>query len=173
MQHALRTASSSLVPVAAADEDGLCELLWHPDVRRYLCDDVVLPLEVVRQSIVDSQDRSSSAAYWRIATDEMPLAGMVGLRPPSTASLALRAIGWRSRELIVALDPRCWGRGLAQEAVTAMLDHAGRDGVTFALVALVDVPNERSHRLMQRCGFHELGRAPGPVHELIVYERAV
>lgn len=173
VHEALRARGLALVPVAPGDEDHLCGLLWHPDVRRYLCDDVLLPREEVRQSIAESQDPSSGTSYWRIATVAGVFVGMVGLRPPSTASLALRAIGWRSRELIIALEPRCWGRGLANEAVAAMVVHAGRDGVTFALVASVDGPNDRSHRLMRRCGFEELGRAPGPAHPLVVYERAV
>lgn len=169
----LHAAHLRLVPVAVADEDRLCHLLWHPDVRRYLCDDVVLSREAVRQSIAESLDPSSGSAYWRITTNEEPFAGMVGLRPPSTASLALRAIGWRSRELVIALDPRFWGRGLAQEAVAAMTDYSAGDGVTFALVASVDGPNARSHKLMQRCGFQVLGCVAGPAHPLTVYERPV
>lgn len=169
----LQTSRLSLAPVGGQDEDRLCSLLWHQDVRRFLCDDALLPRETVRQSIADSLEPSSGTSCWRIATQAEAFAGMIGLHPPSTASLALRAIGWRSRELIIALDPRYWGQGLAQEAVGAVADFAGRDGVTFALVALVDVPNERSHRLMQRCAFQELGRAPGPRHQLVVYERAV
>ena len=173
MAIALHTRRLSLVPVVAGYEDQVCELLWHQDVRRFLCDDSLLPRETVRQSIGESSDPSSGTSYWRMATQADAFIGLVGLRPPSTASLALRAIGWRSRELIIALDPRWWGQGLASEAVGAVADLAGRDGVTFALVGCVDAPNIASHRLMQRCGFHELGRAPGPRHELIVYERAV
>ena len=169
----LQTPRLTLTPVEMQDEERICALLWHAEVRRYLCDDLLLPRETIRQSIADSCDPSSGIAYWRIASGTSDFVGMVGLRPPSTASLALRAIGWRSRELIIALDPGFWGRGLAGEAVAALADYAGRDGVTFALVACVDEPNARSHRLMQRCGFHELGRAPGPRHELVVYERAV
>lgn len=173
MHETLQASGSTIVPVTHADEDRLCALLWHPEVRRYLCDDLLLPRETVRQSIAESQDPSSGTAYWRMETAAEDFIGLVGLRPPSTASLALRAIGWRSRELIIALDPRLWGRGLAQEAVAAMIDYAGRDGVTFALVASVDEPNMRSHKLMRRCGFEVLGRVAGQAHPLTVYERAV
>lgn len=169
----LNTPRLTIAPVGARDEDCLCELLWHPDVCRYLCDGARLPREGVRQSIAESCDASSGTSYWRIATETQPCVGMVGLRPPSIASLALRAIGWRSRELIIALDPRYWGQGLAQETVAAVADYAGRDGVTFALVAGVDVPDARSHGLMQRCGFLELGRSSRAAHPIVIYERAL
>jgi RimJ/RimL family protein N-acetyltransferase len=39
------------------------------------------------------------------------------------------------------------------------------------LVAAVDEPNERSHRLMLRCRFSGIGRGPGPKHKLVFYER--
>ena len=73
--------------------------------------------------MAESCDASSGTSYWRMATETQPCVGIVGLRPPSMASLALRAIGWRSRELIIALDPRYWGQGLAQETVAAIADY--------------------------------------------------
>ncbi|MDX2155349.1 MAG: GNAT family protein [Hyphomicrobiaceae bacterium] len=162
-----------LVPVTPGDADRICALLWHPDVRRHLCDDALMPRSEIEAAIADSLDPSSLTAYWRLATESDEFAGMVGLQPPSTASLALRAIGWRSRELIVALEPRWWGRGLAREAVGAVATCAARDGVTFAIVACVDLANERSHRLMLRCGFQELGRSRGATAGVVVYEMAV
>jgi RimJ/RimL family protein N-acetyltransferase len=173
MELSLHTPRLTIAPIRARDEECLCELLSHPDVCRHLCDGVRLPREGVRQLTAESCDASSGTSYWRMATETQPCVGMVGLRPPSMASLALRAIGWRSRELIIALHPRYWGQGLAKETVAAIADYAGRDGVTFALVAGVDVPDTRSHRLMQRCGFLELGRRSGATHPIVIYERAL
>ncbi len=149
----------------------MCELLWLPDVRRYLCDYAELPRASVREMIADSLDASSMTAYWRIANDASDMIGLIGLRPPSLVANRLRTIGWRSLEIVVALDPRFWRSGFAAEAVKAVAEHAGADGVTFALVAGVDEPNVRAHALMRRCGFVELGRAAGPAHQLLVYER--
>ena len=162
-----------ITAVTSADADAICALLHHPDVRRYLCDDTLIPREDVVRSIVESLDPSSLTRYWIIVTADGQRAGLVGVRPPSTAAMRLRPIGWRSLELVVALDPAHWGRGYAREAIETVAEHAGRDGVTFALLAAVDMPNTRSHRLMQACDFAELGRVRGAVHELVVYERAV
>ena len=162
-----------LLPLTTGDLDAICSLLWLPEVRHHLFDDSLVPREVVAGIIRDSADPSSITAFWRIATAADDVIGLIGLRPPATTFLALRAIGWRSLELVVALDPRFWGRGLASQAVAAVAEHAGRDGVTFALVAGVDEGNLRSHALMRRCRFHELGGVAGPDRPLVVYERAV
>lgn len=169
----LHTQRLHLVPVEAGDADRLCSLLCQPEVRRYLCDDTEVPRSDVAAWIADSLDLSSITTFWRIATQASDFIGLAGLRPPTTASLALRAIGWRSLELVIAIDSQSWRRGLASEAVEAVCELAGRDGVTFALVASVDEPNERSHALMRRCNFQLLGRAAGRIHPLLVYERAV
>jgi RimJ/RimL family protein N-acetyltransferase len=173
MSETIQTERLRLTPVAAGDVDELCALLHQPDVRRYLFDGEIVSRDTVAGWIAESRDPASGTSLWRIAAEDETCAGLAGLRPPSVASLRLRAIGWRSREIVIALDPGHWGRGLACEVVEALALHAGADGVTFALVAGVDAPNERSHRLMQRTGFGELGRVPGPAHTLVVYERAV
>lgn len=160
-----------LAPVTESDEAWLWDLLARPEVRRYLLDDAVLPRNDVAAMIADSMASTSATAYWRISLGENDVGGIIGVRAPSRASLALRAIGWRSLEVVIALAPGLWGQGLAREAVEAVARHAGQDGVTFALVGCVDAPNERSCRLMRRCGFYELGRVNGPLYPLIVYER--
>lgn len=167
-----------LHPANDRDIDGFCALLWQSQVRRYLCDDQLMPRDEVAAAIRESCDPASITAYWRIerggaGSSNDQRIGVAGIRPPSRDSLKLRAIGWRSLELIIALDPAHWNHGYAHEAVEAIAAELGRDGVTFAMVAAVDVPNERSHRLMRRCSFVELGRAPGPGHELVIYERAL
>ena len=170
---AIRTARLNLVPVTLNDEPALTRLLHSPEVRRYLSDATLVPRATVAGWIAESCDPASGTCYWRIETPDDLVAGLVGLKPPSTATLALRAIGWRSRELVIALGPEHWGQGFAAEAVDAAVQHGLSDGVTFAIVSAVDAPDARSHRLMARCGFAELGRIAGPVQPIIVYERSV
>lgn len=173
MPPAILTERLSFRPVVGSDESSICAMLWAPDVRRQLSDGALVARETVRAEIAESLDPASITSFWIISGQTGENIGLAGLRPPTTSALRLRAIGWRSLELFVALEPRFWGKGYASEAVDAVAAHAGRDGVTFALVASVDEPNQRAHRLMQQCRFHVLGHAAGPVHPKIVYERAV
>ncbi|MEZ5818832.1 MAG: GNAT family N-acetyltransferase [Hyphomicrobiaceae bacterium] len=172
MTGAIRGGHLQLAPVKTGDLDAICALLWTPEVRCYLCDDVLMPRETVAASIAESLDSSSVTRYWQICTDEDGPVGLVGLRPPSTATLALRAIGWRSIELIIALHPGHWGKGLASEAVARVVEDGLADGVTFAVLGAVDQANARACRLMQRCGFAELGRISEGMRPIIVYERS-
>ena len=173
MSHTLTSRRLRLISVAHTDIDRVTVLLHEPDVRRYLCDDTLLPRDHIARIVAASLDPASGTTYWRIATPTHALAGIIGLQPPSIAVGRLRPIGWRSRELLVALDPGLWGTGLATKAIDAVADHALADGVTFALLGAVDEPNVRSHRLMARCAFAELGRVPGPRHTRVVYERSL
>jgi RimJ/RimL family protein N-acetyltransferase len=173
MANVLTGRHVQLIPVAATDIDRMLSLLHRPQVRQYLCDDTLLPREHVESCLSASLDPACATDFWRIATTAHDFAGIIGLQPPSVAVARLRPIGWRSRELSIALDPELWGRGLARDAIEVVADHALADGVTFALLGAVDEPNVRSRDLMTRCGFVELGRVAGPRHTLVVYERSV
>ena len=173
MSITLHAERITLVPVVHEDTEAILDLLHLPEVRRYLCDDTLVSPNFVEEAVADSLDRGSLTSYWRIEAEGDELIGLIGLRPQMLDALRLRGIGWRSLELIVALDPIYWGRGLASDAIEAVADYAGKDGVTFALVAGVDEPNERSHRLMRRSRFHPLGHIAGPAHMNVVYERMV
>ncbi len=173
MPRPIRTQNLKLVPVRTSDVAAIVALLSQPDVRRYLCDDALLRLDYVNTWVAESLEAASVTTLWRVeaATDE--LIGIVGLKPPVTAAARLRAIGWRSLQLFIALEPRYWRRGLASEAVEAMAAVAGKDGVTFALLATVGYQNLRLNALMRRCGFVELGRLPAPANPMVVYERTL
>lgn len=73
-----------------------------------------------------------------------------------------RAIGkagfHRLPEIGFILDPAYWGRGLAREALTAVLDHVFATRPIPAAEADVDPRNEASLRLLDRLGFEERGR---------------
>ncbi|HEX4892478.1 MAG TPA: GNAT family N-acetyltransferase [Hyphomicrobiaceae bacterium] len=169
MPRPIETRRLRLTPVAVGDEDWIGSLFGMPEIRRHLGERALQPHEIV----VSSGDPASIMAFWTIGTGSGERIGLIGLRPPSTSALRLRAIGWRSLELFVALDPQFWGCGLAREAIETVAAEAGQDGVTFALVAVVDEANARAHRLMQRCGFLELGKASEGSLPLVIYERAL
>jgi ribosomal-protein-alanine N-acetyltransferase len=56
-------------------------------------------------------------------------------------------------ELAYGLAPGYRGRGLATEAVTALVDHATRDPRVTSVVATTRADNHRSARVLERCGF--------------------
>lgn len=167
MADAIATPRLKLVPVVVGDAARLGAMAGCADP----CGSS--SAKAIATAIADSLDDGSITAFWRIATEGADCIGLIGLTPPATASLALRAIGWRSLELVVLLDERFRGRGLASEAVAAVAQYAGCDGVTFALVASIAEGDERARRLMARCSFTELGRVPDPACPLVIYERVV
>lgn len=73
-----------------------------------------------------------------------------------------RAIGkagfHRLPEIGFIIDPAFWGRGLAREAVSAVLEHVFEARGVALAEADVDPRNEASLRLLERLGFEERGR---------------
>ena len=167
MKPSLSMPRGRLRPAMADDLDGLVELLHDAAVRRYLCDDTILPRETVAAMLARSEELGSQGlGLWAIELGRF--AGIAGLEPVSAEAGATPAMAG-GIEPIIALDPAYWGQGLAGEVVDALIRYA-RDPLGLArLVAAVDEPNARSHRLMQRCGFTAMGRTPGPAHELVLY----
>lgn len=75
-----------------------------------------------------------------------------------------RAIGkagaWKLPEVGYILHPDHWGKGLAREAMEAVIAHlAAHLPDLTELTAEVDPRNAASLRLLQKLGFHETGRA--------------
>jgi len=74
-----------------------------------------------------------------------------------------RAIGkagcWRIAEIGFILHPDHWGRGLASEALGAIIPHVFETLPVDRLEADVDPRNVASLRLLGKFGFREVGRA--------------
>jgi len=75
-------------------------------------------------------------------------------------------------ELLVALAPNAQRQGLANEALSAVIEYAWRELALAELFAAVDVPNLASHRAMLRAGFQVLGESDGPRYRLRSYRIA-
>jgi RimJ/RimL family protein N-acetyltransferase len=169
-QPTMTTAHLRLAPVTRADTENLVDLPAEPGVRRYLCDDEVLPRETVAALIERSMALAASGlGLWAVATDSDPWIGCVGLLPVSEAALLARPDFVGEVEPIIALATRVWGRGHATEALGAVVAHGIETLGLPRLVALVDEPNVRSHALLRRVGFDEIGTGPGPRHRLRAY----
>lgn len=66
---------------------------------------------------------------------------------------------WRAHEVGFLLHPAHWGKGLAHEAMTALIAHLFATHDTDHLTAEVDPRNMGSLRLLARMGFWETHRA--------------
>ncbi|MCR5878233.1 GNAT family N-acetyltransferase [Phenylobacterium sp. J367] len=126
------------------DLDALFGVLSHPEAMRYW-------------STPPHADREQTRAWLDdmiTATDEDFVVEFEG-----------RVIGkagvYRLPEVGYILHPDAWGKGLAFEALSAVIPHvfAARD--IDALTADVDPRNTGSIRLLEKLGFVETGRASG------------
>jgi len=169
MKPCLSMSRGRLRPAMADNLDGLVRLLHDEEVRRYLCDDIALPRETVAAMLARSEQLDSHGlGLWVIEPMREGFAGIAGLQPVSAAAGAAPAMAG-GVEPIIALYPEYWGQGLAGGALDALIHHARGSLGLSRLVAAVDQPNARSHRLMQRSGFTAMGRTPGPANELVLY----
>jgi RimJ/RimL family protein N-acetyltransferase len=146
----------ALRAVGPADGDALHAIFTEPGVRRFLFDGIELSRAETRMHV----DAACTQAAWTIRQDD-EIVGLVGLRPVGDGA---------DHELIVALSERCWGSGVAFQACRQAMQH-GFDELAFArILATVDLPNERSHRLMARLGFQATGEGEGPKYRFRTYE---
>ena len=108
----------------------------------------------------------SSLPHATLAQTERWLASMINADPAASddfiVTLDEQVVGklgaWRLPEIGFLLDPDCWGRGYAGEALTAFIARR-RDRGTAELTADVDPRNTASLRLLTHHGFVETGRA--------------
>ncbi|HXV00971.1 MAG TPA: GNAT family N-acetyltransferase [Caulobacteraceae bacterium] len=95
------------------------------------------------------------------------LAAMIAASPDESDDFVIeregRVIGkagcWRAPEIGFILHPDCWGRGLAREALQAVIPRAFAVFPIDAVTADVDPRNAASLALLTRLGFEETHRA--------------
>ncbi len=143
-----------LRPLAPSDADALHVLFTEAGVRRYLFDDVLLSRGQTQKHI----EAALAHDAWVVELDGEAV-GFAALRPAGD-----------DRELIIALSERCWGRSVAFEAARAAMRHGFEVLGLDRILAGVDLPNERSHRLMARLGFVPGGETDGLKYRARTYE---
>ncbi len=173
MSELLATPRLRLEPIAPVDAAQLCSLIAAADLATWVPARGTSLALTVADLIAKSCASAALTSAWRIARDGEACIGLAVLSPPSAEALTLRAIGWRSRELLILLHPCHRGYGFATEAIAALAAHAARDGVTFALVAIAAPENVRATALLVRCRFQMLGRIEAEHGPRIVYELTV
>ena len=143
----LRTDRLVLRAFAPADEAALVALWNDPDVGRFLWDGRPVPAARVSTQIDESRRAFAEGGIGLYAARlvEAPDAviGAVGLA---------RIGGQPDPELLYALLPAFWGRGLATEAAAEVV-RVAFEVVGFEVVrAAADPPNVASFRVMARLG---------------------
>jgi len=143
-----------LRPVELGDGDALHAIFTETGVRQFLFDDILLTRAETQTHVEAARDHGA----WVICLNGA-IVGLTSLRPVGD-----------DRELMIAVSERCWGGGVAFEAAQAAMRH-GFDVLNLdRILASVDLPNGRSHRLMARLGIVPTGESDGPKHRLVNYQ---
>ena len=159
-----------LEPLRSAEGNRLHGLLIRPEVRLYLCDDVIVDRAQVDGMLCEAAASASQGlGLWSLATSGGDWIGVLGLQPVSGPAAQAWPEASGEAEPLIALHPEAWGRGYAGEALSRIIAYAFDDLGRGRLVALVDEPNERSRRLLERAGFAPVGARPGPTRPLRAY----
>jgi RimJ/RimL family protein N-acetyltransferase len=172
-QPILSTPRLTLRPTAIEDGPLLTRVFAGAGVRRYLFDNEEVAPEAVDAIVRESLRQSTNGlGLWLIVRDGAVM-GCIGLHraPPATVKIVPAFEG--EIEAVVALMEEHWGAGYAREALDAVLAYASKVLDARRVVAVIDVPNERSHALFQHSGFRNIGAGQGPLHAAIAYERLV
>lgn len=168
MKPRLNIEDGQLRAVESDDLDFVIELLRNRKVRRFLCDDRILPRQNVAELLSTSKQlKPRGLGLWIIEQAGSGAVGICGLQPASFEITDPSVKGERI-EPIVALHPSSWGKGIATRAMNALILYATSVLGLDCLLAAVDVPNTQSRTLMLRCGFAPAGYAHGPENRLVM-----
>ena len=166
------TARLRLVPMGAGDIDDVWRMLQRPDVRRFLCDDKLLPRLFVEALVAENTRLAPARLGLRIIRDGQGFCGFAGIKPVSAEIAACIPPFRDDLEASVALEPRCWELGYATEALAALIAAWHALGTGRRIVAVADAPNARSRRMLERLGFVATGVHGGSHYPLVAYEPA-
>jgi len=154
----LRTERLLLRPFAPSDEETLFQLWNDADVRRFLWDDLPVVRETVREQIAQSQEDFRERGYGLFL---ISATGAPGSILGATGLFRLPEADWV--DLVYALRPEAWGKGLATEAARAVLRFAFEVAGLEEVLAGTDLGNTASMRVIERLGMtDEHERVVGP-----------
>ena len=143
----LTTGRLVMHPINEGDFAELHGILTEPGVRRYLCDDVIIPESQTRDFISRSRDLFTVEG-----------AGLWGVRRESTPAL-LGCVGFwyfhepARLELLFAMSEHVWRRGYAREAAQRMIEYGREQLGMRCILASTDTLNVASIGLLERLGF--------------------
>jgi ribosomal-protein-alanine N-acetyltransferase len=146
MNQIIETDRMSLSPASESDANELYQMWAQPAMRKYLCDDLIVPLSQVQvmlvQSVIAFQEGNFGIWIAKLKQQET-MVGFTGFwpffEPPEI-------------QLIYGLSSNCCGKGLATEMARAMLAYGFQTYGFESIFASADLPNEASIAVMKRLG---------------------
>ena len=166
------TRRLALTPATADDLDIVWGLWRQPEVRRYLFDDAPVTRERAAEALRRGLGDETVGIWLARLRDDTSAIGTVGLIRTTVDAPHDRAF-LGSIEVLAAFEAPAWGHGYATEALEPVIAHAfGALGLE-RLVAMADVPNEASDRMLRRLGFTPTGECAGPRYRARTYVRDV
>jgi ribosomal-protein-alanine N-acetyltransferase len=146
----IETQRLILKPITKSDRDPLHAIFIDPYVRKYLCDDKILPLQQIEEMLDENQKHFAAEKFglWFIETkSDRQIIGFVGL--------------WYFFEepqpqLVYALLPQATKKGYATEAATKILEYSFNELGYEYLLASCDRPNLESQQLAIRIGMKQI-----------------
>lgn len=142
----LETPRLLLHPYTQADIVPLHQLWTNPEVRRYLWDDITIPLERAAEVVGDSMEEWEIYGFgqWCIYDKtSQELIGFCGFRHDEPGM---------PPELLYGLHPDWWGEGLATEATTIALTFGFCKKKFSTVCAMTHPDNQQSVALLERLG---------------------
>lgn len=150
MEFELKTERLTLRPVKSDDFEVFYQILTNEHVRRYLCDNEILPPEIIESFITDSEKSFAGENYglWLIILNETgEAAGFTGLR---------NFFDEEQPQLLYALLPEFTGKGFATEAARKIIDYIFTQLNFKYLDASCDAPNIDSQKVAAKLGMKKI-----------------
>ena len=140
----LKTARLTLRPQEQADAPALFAILGDEEAMRFWNRPAISRLAVVEELLREQQAamREGLCLYWTLIRDGEAI-----------GSIDLSLIGDGSAELGFLLRPDHWGRGLASEAVSAVIQHGFEALGLTRLAAAVQTENRAASRVLEKNRF--------------------
>lgn len=160
----IQTSRLKLRPYVKEDLDALHRIFIDPQVRKYLCDDKIMPREWIATEIENNTKCFEQHGFgqWSIFLKETSeLIGFCGFRffydnPPEL-------------QLLYGLSPQNWGKGIATEAAKVMIQHGFTENKLQQIMTATDVENIASIRVMERVGMKFVRRVNKERLDLLYY----
>ncbi|HUE65402.1 MAG TPA: GNAT family N-acetyltransferase [Rhizomicrobium sp.] len=140
----LKTARLTLRPQQQGDAEALFAILNDPEAMRFWNRPPIAGLAVANELVREQQAAMATGLcrYWTVLE-----------RDDAIGSVDLSLIQRGSAELGFLFRPDRWGKGLASEAVGAVVGHALAEIGLMRLASAIQTENHRAARVLERSGF--------------------